>query len=291
MYALALHGGAGPRPSGWSDAQERSARAALAAALEVGHSLLAEDGSALDAVTATVAALEDDPLFNAGRGAVPTSAGTVELDAAIMDGSSLAAGAVAVITVAKNPIKVARAVMERSPHVLLAGPGADAFAVEIGAERAPQSYFLLSAPAVPGENQSPGTVGAVARDRQGRLAAATSTGGMSGQRPGRIGDSPLVGCGTYADDRCAVSTTGHGEWFIRTVQAYDIAARMRYGRASLRDAVETAVLRRLPVLGAAGGLIAVDELGNVCMRFNTARMYRACVREDSTAEIHIAPSP
>jgi isoaspartyl peptidase/L-asparaginase-like protein (Ntn-hydrolase superfamily) len=290
MYALALHGGAGPRPSAWSVALERRYRDALAQALGVGHELLARGQSALDAVTATVAALEDDPLFNAGRGAVLTSAGTAELDAAVMDGASLAAGAVAVIRRARNPVKVARAVMERTTHVLLAGAGADAFAEEIGADLVPSSYFLLSERPV-SEEPLPGTVGAVALDGRGCLAAATSTGGMSGQRPGRIGDSPLIGCGTYADDRCAVSTTGHGEWFIRTVQAYDIAARVRYGHSPLSAAIEAAVIQRLPTLGAEGGLIAVDAAGVICMRFNTAQMYRASVREGEEAEIGITATP
>jgi len=287
MYALALHGGAGPRPAGWSGAREQRVRDALARALEVGRALLSDGGSALDAVTATVAALEDDPLFNAGRGAVRTRAGTVELDAAVMDGAALAAGAVAVLRRAKNPVKVARAVLERTAHVLLAGDGADAFAAEVGAELVPQSYFLSSAAPSSDDEAAHGTVGAVALDRHGHLAAATSTGGMSGQRPGRIGDSPLIGCGTYADEQCAISTTGHGEWFIRTVQAYDIAARMRYAHVSLTVAVESAVMQRLPTLGAAGGLIAVDRAGTLCMRFNTAQMYRACVREGNEPEIAI----
>jgi isoaspartyl peptidase/L-asparaginase-like protein (Ntn-hydrolase superfamily) len=290
MYALALHGGAGPQPSGWSAARARQYRDALAQALEVGHALLVADQSALDAVTATVAALEDDPLFNAGRGAVLTSAGTAELDAAVMDGAALRAGAVAVIRRARNPVKVARAVMERTPHVLLAGAGADAFAEEIGAELVSSGYFLAPGSASDTDPLA-GTVGAVALDRQGHLAAATSTGGISGQRPGRIGDSPLIGCGTYADERCAVSTTGHGEWFIRTVQAYDVAARMRYGDVALAEAVEAAIIRRLPTLGAAGGLIAIDRGGAVCMRFNTAQMYRATVREGAAVEIGIAATP
>jgi len=257
--------------------------------------------------------LEDDALFNAGRGAVLTIDGTAELYASIMDGERLRAGAVAAITTVRNPIQLARRVLEDSPHVFLIGAGAERFAAEAGLPLVANDYFitherrqqlaalrwqLLQAGGASGagEQQMPsaldqpplGTVGAVARDHAGRLAAATSTGGMNGKRPGRVGDSPVIGAGTYADDSsCAVSTTGHGEWFLRTVQAYDIAARLRYGGASLAQAVRASIEERLPRLGAAGGLIAVDRRGEIVMRFNTPAMFRAQVRSGEAPEIRI----
>ena len=244
--------------------------------------------------------LEDDPLFNAGFGAVLTVDGTVELDAAIMDGANLRAGAVAVVTCVRNPVRLARRVLEYTPHVFLAGSGAERFAAQIGFVPVANEYFitpyrqqqlaaLTRQTDLSALDEPPfGTVGAVARDSAGQLAAATSTGGMSGKRPGRVGDSPVIGAGCYADnDSCAVSTTGHGEWFLRTVQAYDIAARMRYGGASLSDAVSASIEQRLPRLGASGGLIAVDHRGEIAIRYNTPAMVRASVRSGEAPGIHI----
>ncbi len=312
MYALAVHGGAGALPrTPLSRAREAEYSQGLAAALLAGQRLLERDGSALDAVEAAVMALEDQALFNAGRGAVLTSDGTVELDAAIMGGTGLRAGAVALVRRTRNPVQLARRVLEDCPHVFLAGDAADRYAAERGLPAVPNEYFItphrqaqlaaLRAPfalaGAPAAAQPPpatidepplGTVGAVARDHSGALAAATSTGGIAGKRPGRIGDSPVIGAGTYADDQsCAVSTTGHGEWFLRTVQAYDIAARLRYGGYSLEAAVEEAIMQRLPRLGAAGGLIAVDREARIVIRHNTPAMFRASVRSGEEARIHV----
>ena len=310
MYALAIHGGAGALPPRQlSSEREQAFHQGLARALSAGQAVLEHAGTALDAVEAAVTVLEDDALFNAARGAVLTIDGTVELDAAIMDGETLRAGAVAVIRTVRNPVQLARRVLEDTPHVLLVGDGAERFADETGLTRVLNEYFitpdrqqqleaLKRQPGLAG-NREPhrlaaldeppfGTVGAVARDRAGRLAAATSTGGMNGQRPGRVGDSPVIGAGTYADNRvCAVSTTGHGEWFLRTVQAYDIAARMRYGGASLEEAVSASIEQRMSRLGASGGLIAVDAEGAVVIRYNTPAMFRASVRSGEAAIIHI----
>jgi beta-aspartyl-peptidase (threonine type) len=310
MYALALHGGAGALPpQPLSDQRARAFHTGLRRALEAGQAVLERGGAALDAVEATVVVLEDEPLFNAGHGAVLTLDGTAELDAAIMDGQQLRAGAVATVRTVRNPVQLARRVLEDTPHVFLVGEGAERFADEAGVARVPNDYFMTAERrqqlealrwrlAQPGAaerqmlgalDQPPfGTVGAVARDRTGRLAAATSTGGMNGKRPGRVGDSPVIGAGTYADDNtCAVSTTGHGEWFLRTVQAYDIAARMRYGGATLEQAVDEAIAQRLPSLGAAGGLIAVDRDGRIAIRYNTPAMFRASVRSGEAAQTHI----
>jgi beta-aspartyl-peptidase (threonine type) len=290
MYALAIHGGAGalpPRPL--SREREQAFHRGLAQALEAGQAVLERAGSALDAVAAAVTVLEDDALFNAARGAVLTSDGTVELDAAIMDGATLRAGAVAAVRTVRNPVQLARRVLEDTPHVLLIGAGAERFAEQCGLTPVPNEYFITAERRQQLEAEPPiGTVGAVARDRAGRLAAATSTGGMNGKRPGRVGDSPVIGAGTYADDQvCAVSTTGHGEWFLRTVQAYDIVARMRYGGASLEQAVAAAIEQRLPRLGASGGLIAVDSQGGIVIRYNTPAMFRASVRSGERAQTHI----
>jgi beta-aspartyl-peptidase (threonine type) len=302
MYALAIHGGAGALPRTQLSAErERAYQQGLAQALSAGQAILADDGCALDAVEAAVTVLEDDVLFNAGRGAVLTLDGTVELDAAIMDGAKLRAGAVAVVTCVRNPVRLARRVLEDTPHVFLAGGGAERFAAEIGFVPVANEYFITlyrqqQLAALTGQpsnvtalDEPPlGTVGAVARDSHGQLAAATSTGGMTGKRPGRVGDSPVIGAGTYADNHsCAVSTTGHGEWFLRTVQAYDIAARMRYGGASLSDAVSASIEQRLPQLGASGGLIAVDHRGEIVIRYNTPAMFRASVRSGEPVSIHM----
>ena len=310
MYALAIHGGAGALPpQPLSSQREQALHDGLTRALAAGHAVLERDGCALDAVEAAVIVLEDDPLFNAAHGAVLTLDGTVELDAAIMDGEQLRAGAVAALRTVRNPVQLARRVLEDTPHVFLVGDGAERFAAQAGVARVPNEYFVtpdrrqqlealrwrLKQPGVHerqmlgAPDQPPfGTVGAVARDRAGRLAAATSTGGMNGKRAGRVGDSPVIGAGTYADSQyCAVSTTGHGEWFLRTVQAYDIVARMRYSGVSLEQAVSDSIEQRLPRLGASGGLIAVDREGVVAMRYNTPAMFRASVRSGERAVTHI----
>jgi L-asparaginase / beta-aspartyl-peptidase len=312
MYALAIHGGAGAAPRDrFTRGHEAHYRQALLQALQRGQSILERDGSAIDAVEAAVRALEDDPLFNAGRGAVLCEDGSVELDAAIMSGTDLRAGAVTGIRHYQNPVLLARRVLECSPHVFLAGAGAERFASEQGFTAVQNDYFItphrseqlralrpavsIADPAASVPLDSPpldepplGTVGAVARDARGTLAAATSTGGISGKRPGRIGDSPVIGAGTYADDRsCAVSTTGHGEWFLRLTQAHDLAARMSYGGSSLEQAADAAIAR-LTQLQANGGLIAVDGNGLIVMRYNTPAMFRASVRSDgqATAEVY-----
>jgi beta-aspartyl-peptidase (threonine type) len=318
MYALAVHGGAGAMPrSQLSNAREQAYRAGLEAALGAGQRLLQQGGCALDAVEAAVTVLEDDELFNAGRGAVLTDEGTVELDAAIMDGEQLRAGAVAQVRHVRNPIRLARQILEHCPHVFLVADGAERFAAQAGLPTVANDYFItpyrqeqlaalqqelaLAANASPGQgaglprqslaalDEPPfGTVGAVARDSAGRLAAATSTGGMAGKRSGRVGDSPVIGAGTYADNACcAVSTTGHGEWFLRTVQAYDILARVRYGGASLSQATSESIEQRLPLLGASGGLIAVDRHGEIAIRYNTPAMFRASVRHGEAPSVHI----
>ena len=304
MYSLAVHGGAGALSRAQLSAErEQAYRQGLAAALSAGQAVLEAQGCALDAVQASVTTLEDDELFNAGRGAVLTVDGTVELDAAIMDGTQLRAGAVALLRRVKNPVQLARRVLEESPHVFLAAEGAERFAQELGLSMVANEYFITpyrqqqlatlqqpAARAMPATlDESPfGTVGAVARDHAGRLAAATSTGGTAGKRAGRIGDSPVIGAGTYADDRsCAVSTTGHGEWFLRTVQAYDIAARLRYGAATLAQATTDAITHRLASMGAAGGLIAVDSQGEIAICYNTPAMFRASVRYGETPRIQI----
>jgi beta-aspartyl-peptidase (threonine type) len=310
MYALAIHGGAGALPRvRFTAAREDAYRQGLMLALAAGQSVLEADGCALDAVESAVTVLEDDPLFNAGRGAVLSADGTVELDAAIMDGSDLRAGAVARIRHVKNPVQLARRVLEDSAHVFLVGDGAESFAEQAGFGLLGNEYFvtpdrqrqleaLQQRPARSGVASVPhalaldepplGTVGAVACDNAGRLAAATSTGGTAGKKFGRVGDSPVIGAGTYADNQtCAVSTTGHGEWFLRTVQAYDIAARLRYGGYGLATAVSEAVTQRLSGLGAAGGLIAVDHRGEIAIGYNTPVMFRASVRAGEAASVQI----
>jgi beta-aspartyl-peptidase (threonine type) len=271
-----------------TERRERDYRAALTAALRAGFAVLDGGGRSLDAVIAAVVVLEDDPLFNAGRGAVFNAAGRHELDAAVMDGATTGAGAVAGVRRTKNPVLAARAVMERTPHVLLAGAAADRFARIAGLVMVPPGYFSTTARAVALTRarvhaaataaDRHGTVGAVALDHAGNLAAATSTGGFTNKMAGRIGDSPLVGAGTYADNAsCAVSATGSGEHIIRAVLAYDVAARMRYLEESLAVASRHA-LARVTALGGDGGLIAVDRAGNIAMPFVSEGMYRGSVR-------------
>jgi L-asparaginase / beta-aspartyl-peptidase len=302
MYGLALHGGAGTLPrADISGEQEQRYRAGLSRALSAGYAVLESGGTSLDAVTRAVVLLENDPLFNAGHGAVFTLDGHNELDASIMDGSTLKAGAVCGVMHIKNPIALARAVMETSEYVLLSGAGAEEFALSRGLEFVPQSYFFtparwqqlerirsgdtsLSALTI----SHIGTVGAVALDERGCLAAATSTGGMTGKRFSRIGDSPVIGAGTYADNRsCAVSATGHGEVFIRAAVAHDISARMRYGGRGLVRAVREVVFEELAALHGEGGVVAIDTQGEIAMEFNSEGMFRASRKAGSEPEIHI----
>lgn len=291
-YALAVHGGAGTlRRAAISAAQAACYHQGLRLALTAGRDILAIGGSAIDAATAAVVAFEDEPLFNAGRGAVFTASGTQEMDAAVMDGRDRRVGAVAGIFGPRNPVLAARAVMERSPHVMLIGEGAVAFCREQGLAFEEAAYFHTEARwralqhtlagaddvAEPDEARRHGTVGAVARDRAGNLAAATSTGGMTGKLPGRVGDSPIPGAGTFADNAsCAVSATGHGEFFIRFGAAYEIAARIRYGGQTLAEAA-AAVIDELGAKGGSGGLIAIDHNGAIALPFNCCGMYRGYV--------------
>ena len=301
---LVIHGGAGTiRRSDMTPERERAYRAALNQALRTGQKILLDGGSAVDAVEATVRVMEDHPLFNAGRGAVFTHDGTNELDASIMSGTDRKAGAVAGVSVIRNPITAARAVMERSKHVMLSGRGAEQFAREHGLEIVDPSYFWTSArwralqQAIAAESTAAaptplewraGTVGAVALDRAGNLAAATSTGGMTNKRWGRIGDAPVIGAGTFADNEtCAVSATGHGEYFIRWAVAHEIASRMRYAGNSLEEAAEDVIHNQLKRVGGDGGIVAVDRKGNVAMEFNSEGMYRGFIRGDGDPTIAI----
>ncbi len=291
-WTLVVHGGSGIIERALlTPEQDASARAGLAAALDAGTAVLDAGGDALDAVEAAVRVLEDDPYFNAGRGAVYTAAGGIELDAAIMNGRDRSAGAVASVTATKNPVGLARAVMEESPHVLLSGPGADAFSIEAGCEQAtidwlgiPERRRQLEEVQAGGGfdvDMKYGTVGAVARDAAGHVAAATSTGGVTGKRAGRIGDSPMIGAGTYADDRsCAVSATGSGESFIRVGVAHEICTRVRIGRDPLARVVDD-VLGEVKAIGGTGGVIVVTADGEAHWGFNTPGMYRGQVTNAS----------
>ena len=287
-WRLVIHGGAGViERDRLTPEQDRAIRSALDRALATGSDILARGGSALDAVEATARVLEDDPNFNAGRGSVFTYQGTIEMDSAIMDGSNRAAGAVTGVTATKNPISLARAVMEHSPHVFLSREGADEFSRQRGLEQAPPEYFqtperrrqldeLRSRPSADffDIDVKYGTVGAVALDSNGHVAAATSTGGLTGKRWGRIGDSPLIGAGTYADDRaCAVSATGAGEYFIRVGVAHEICARMRMDGEGAQAAAD-AVMAEVLALGGSGGVIVVTPGGEGIYSFNTPGMYR-----------------
>ncbi|ARS28652.1 isoaspartyl peptidase/L-asparaginase family protein [Sphingomonas sp. KC8] len=299
-WTLVIHGGSGSMRRGHlSDADDRAGRAGLKAAIEAGSAILAAGGSALDAVEAAVRLLEDDPHFNAGRGSVYTAEGHIECDAAIMDGATLDAGAIAGVRATRNPITLARAVMERSHHVFLAGSGADAFARAHGVESADPAWFetaerrrqldeILANPDAPFDSAMKyGTVGAVAVDTHGHVAAATSTGGLTGKKWGRVGDSPLIGAGTYADDRaCAVSCTGAGEFFIRLGLAHEITARVRLAGASIDDAAD-ALISELGDMGGKGGVIVVSADGSGGWAFNTPGMYRAIATHDAPPEIAI----
>ena len=300
MLAIAVHGGAGVVPAAELTPQLDAAfRTGLGAALRAGYAVLEAGGSSLDAVTAAVVVLEEDPLFNAGRGAVLCADGGHELDAAIMDGADLRAGAVAGLRRVRNPVLLARHLLERSPHVMLAGPGADALAADAGLECVPNDWFTTerrraelerhrAGLARVGDEASLGTVGAVALDGRGHLAAATSTGGMTGKRPGRVGDTPIIGAGTYAaDDCCAVSATGHGEFFIRASVAHEVASLMRYRGCDLRAAADEVVHRQLVRLGGSGGVIAVGRDGSIAMPFNSPGMLRGAMDSSGRFETGI----
>ena len=302
MYAIAIHGGAGAVPrASLSAEREARYRAGLEAALAGGYAVLERGGSSLDAVATAVRLLEDDPSFNAGRGAALTREGAAELDAAIMDGRQMRAGAVASVRHVRNPVELARRVMEKSRHVLLVGAGAEEFALEEQFVLVPNHYFRTAerqeqlefeqrgervSDLVPPPPQ--GTVGAVARDAQGNLAAATSTGGMTNKRPGRVGDSPIIGAGTYAKNGvCAVSATGHGEYFIRAVAAYHVCAAVEYRGFTLKQAVHEMLHTILGRLGGSGGLIAVDRDGQLVMDFSTEGMFRGARDSRGRREIAI----
>lgn len=305
---LVVHGGAGTISRGDMSAElEAEYRAALESALRAGHKLLKEGRPAVDAVEASVRFMEDSPLFNAGKGAVFTHNGTNELDASIMDGATMRAGAVAGVTIVRNPISAARAVMERSKHVLLIGRGAELFATAQGLEIVDPSYFWTerrwrqlqkalvdeSAPRSGAADAGTpdrkfGTVGAVALDLHGHLAAATSTGGITNKQFGRVGDAPIIGAGTYASDRsCAVSATGQGEYFIRYTIARDIAARIEFGHENVEEAASEVITKTLSRAGGTGGVIALDGKGNFAIRFNTEGMYRGVIGADGVPHVWI----
>lgn len=304
-FAIAIHGGAGTiLRSAMTSEKESAYRNGLREALAAGEAVLTRKGSSFDAVEAAVRTLEDNPLFNAGRGAVFTHDGTHEMDASVMDGKTLMAGAVAAVKNIKNPVSLARAVMEQSEHVFLTGAGAIEFAKKIQAEFRPDDYFFvqlrydqlqeaLRSDRVILDHTLPddkkfGTVGAVALDVYGNLAAATSTGGMTNKKHGRVGDTPVIGAGTYANNAtCAVSCTGHGEFFIRSVVAYDVSCLMAYKGLSLKEACDTVVKDKLVKLGGEGGLIAVDHSGNIELSFNSDGMYRASLQQGQAPYIGI----
>ena len=298
---FAIHGGAGTIDrSKMTPERERDYRAGLERAVVAGYEILKSGGASLDAVETAIRLLEDDPLFNAGKGAVFTSGGTNELDASIMNGKTLAAGAVAGVKRIKSPINLARMVMEKSPHVMIAGEGAEAFAKEVGVELVDPKYFFTQErwealekvkaekkEAPLSDKDRHGTVGAVALDQAGNLAAGTSTGGMTNKRVGRIGDAPVIGAGTYASNRtCAVSATGDGEYFIRVGVARDVSSAMEYRNARVADAAQRAI-DKVGELGGTGGLIAIDKDGNIAMPFNTSGMYRAHIGPNSKPVVEI----
>ena len=306
-FALVIHGGAGTMVRADFTAEiEKEYRAKLEEALRTGSEVLSRGGSSLDAVEATIRILEDSKLFNAGKGAVFTAEGRNELDASIMDGSTLRAGAVAGVTTIKNPISAARAVMEQTPHVMLAGSGADEFAASIGLEIVDPDYFFtqrrwdslqkIKSAEREGEEQASsrrqtpyargmGTVGALALDKNGNLAAATSTGGTTNKRWGRIGDAPVIGAGTYANSTCAVSSTGSGEYFIRNAVAHDICARAEYLQQSVAEAAETVIFKVLEP--GIGGVITLDNQGKIAMPFNTEGMYRGFILGNGESVVEI----
>ncbi len=295
--ALAIHGGAGPLPKAQMTPDKRKLyEADLNKALQAGYAVLKSGGRSLDAVEASVKVLEDSPLFNAGKGSVFTYEGAHELDAAIMDGKTLAAGSVAGVRHIKNPVSLARAVMEKSPHVMLAGAGAEEFALQQGFSLVSQDYFytqekwdlLQEVKAEARKTSHKGTVGAVALDKAGNLAAATSTGGMTNKRWNRVGDSPIIGAGTYANNQAvAVSATGHGEFFIRSVVGHDIFALMAYGKQSLQQAANEVVMNKLVKIGGEGGVVSVDKDGNIATPFNSEGMYHGWVDKAGKVQVKI----
>ncbi len=304
-FGLVIHGGAGTiLKENMTDEQEAEYRAKLEEALQVGYAILEKGGTSIDAIVETIKIMEDSPLFNSGKGAVFTNAGTNELDASIMDGATMNAGAVGGVTIVKNPITAARAVLEKSEHVMLTGEGANQFAVLQGLDTVDNSYFYTerrfqslqraknkttgSTTILSEGEYKYGTVGAAALDKHGNLAAATSTGGMTNKKYGRIGDSPIIGAGTYANNNtCAVSCTGHGEFFIRYAVAHDISAMMEYKGVSLEEAGNEVVNVKLKNVEGSGGVIAIDKNGNVAMPFNTAGMYRGYIHPDGAAKVFI----
>ena len=312
---LVIHGGAGTiTRANMTPEKEKAYQAALQQALQAGYDVLKKGGASLDAVEAAIHVMEESPLFNAGKGAVFTNEGKNELDAAVMDGKTLKAGAVAGVTVVKSPISLARKVMEASEHVMLTGRGAEQFAKEKGLEIVNPSYFYTETryqqlqnakkeekvqldhsgdkgsldEHIFTEGKKYGTVGAVALDAYGNLAAGTSTGGMTNKRWNRVGDAPIIGAGTYANNQtCAVSATGHGEYFIRSVVSYDISALMEYKGLSVQQAADEVVMKKLVERGGEGGVIAVDAKGNVAMPFNSEGMYRGFVKADGKPTVLI----
>jgi beta-aspartyl-peptidase (threonine type) len=291
---LVIHGGAGVIAKTVTPEREREVRAGLEQALRKGHAILAAGGSSLDAVGAAISTMEDSGTFNAGKGAVFNHDGRNELDAAIMDGATLRAGSVANVHTVKNPILLARAVMDKSPHVMLVGEGAEIFAKSIGMKPVPPKYFYtemrweeLQKALKEEKSGHHGTVGAVAMDKAGHLAAGTSTGGITNKRYGRVGDSPIIGAGTYADEHCAVSATGWGEFYIRATAAKDICARMEYAHTPLAEAAARVVMDIVPKLGGDGGVIAIDDKGDIAMPFNTEGMFRGTIDAEGRVRILI----
>lgn len=310
QFGLVIHGGAGAIYRGmFTPQQEQKYRAKLKEALLVGYNILKKGGSSVDAVEKTINVLENSPLFNAGKGAVFTNIGTNELDAAIMNGKTLNAGAVAIVKHIKNPISLARLVMDKSPHVLLAGAGAEAFAKANGMKLVDTSYFftlrrwkalkkvqreeklkehlsktgMLKIP-----NYVYGTVGCAALDKNGNLAAGTSTGGLTNKHWGRIGDSPIIGAGTYANNKtAAISATGQGEYFMRNVITFDISALMEYKNMSLKEAANSVIMNKLVKQGGKGGIIAIDKYGNIATVFNTKGMFRGYMTNKTKAVIKL----
>ncbi len=312
-FTIVIHGGAGTiLKKNMSPEKETAYKATLEEAIRVGYEILKKGGTSLDAVQKTINVMEDSPLFNAGKGAVFTNAGTNEHDASIMDGKTLNAGASAGTTTIRNPINLARAIMDNSPHVMLSGKGADTFAEEQGLQIVDPSYFYTErrfkslqrakkaerteldhddkAAFYDSDIKSFkfGTVGCVALDKYGNLAAGTSTGGMTNKRWGRVGDAPIIGAGTYANNNtCAVSSTGWGEYFIRAMVAHDISALMEYKGMSLKDAAREVIHDKVGGLGGDGGVVAVDKNGNIAMEFNTAGMYRASMNDKGELVVKI----
>ena len=304
-FSIAIHGGAGTLVKGMMTPElETQYKSALKLALDTGYTVLKSGGSAIEAVETAVVSLEDSPLFNAGKGSVFTATESHEMDASVMDGRSLNAGAVSLITGVKNPISLARDVMEKSEHVFLAGEGAMQFAKQLNYSIENAAYFYdelrhqqwleikdtdsFQLDHSVKKDSKFGTVGAVACDQKGNVAAATSTGGMTNKKWGRVGDSPMIGAGNYANNKtCAISCTGSGEFFIRGVVAYDVACLMEHKNMSLTDAANEVIYKRILEIGGDGGLIAVDNNGNIAMPFNTEGMYRACKNSNGIEEVSI----